>query len=195
MKINEINYGVVEKEVLALLRVLEICYTMLVSREIKVLTRFSTVAWLIQSSGLNGRLGRWAALLSTWNLEITKCEKGEEEILGTLAASITTREDLDEVLIAIAPRKQPRQTISMPPPTVEQDEDLLVVSFDGSARAKRKGGAYSEIMWKFPEWKIVNVAADSATDLTVNEAECRSLLLGSDPGRSSAGAHHHLRRF
>lgn len=70
LKPNEINYNIVEKEVVALLRVLDVCYTMLVSREIKVLTRYSTLAWLIQSSGLNGRLGRWAALLSSWTLEV-----------------------------------------------------------------------------------------------------------------------------
>ena len=56
----------------------------------------------------------------------------------------------------------------------------MVVSFDGSARAKRKGGAYRAIVWKLPEWKIVNVAAEYATDLTVNEAEYRGLLLGFD---------------
>ena len=60
---------------------------MLVSREITVLTRYSTSAWLLQSSGLNARLGRWAALLLNWTLEIRLCEKGEDEILGTLAAS------------------------------------------------------------------------------------------------------------
>ena len=76
LKSNEVNYGMVEKEVLALLRILDVCYTMLVSREIKVLTRHSTLAWLLQSSGLNGRLRRWAALLSNWTLEIRRCEKG-----------------------------------------------------------------------------------------------------------------------
>ena len=123
----------VEKEVLALLRILDLGYTMLVSREVKVLTRHSTVAWLVQSSGINGRLGRCAALLSNWTLEIKKCEMGEDEILGTLAASITPREEVDEMLIAIAPRKQPKHTLSIPPPTVEEGESLLVVSFDGSA--------------------------------------------------------------
>ena len=136
----------VEKEVLALLRMLDICYTMLVSREITVLTRYSTLAWLLQSSGLNGRLGRWAALLSNWTLEIWRSEKGEDEVLGMLAASITPRDEVDEVLMTIAPRKQPRQTISMPPPTVGVNETLLVASFDGSARVKRKGGAYSAII-------------------------------------------------
>ena len=120
LKSNEINYGMVEKEVLALLRILDVCYTILVGREIHVFTRYSTLAWLVQSSGLNGRLGRWAALLSNWTLEIRKCEKEEDEILWTLAASITLREEVDEVLTAISPKKQPRQNISMPPPTVEK---------------------------------------------------------------------------
>ena len=96
LKPNVINYGMVEKEVLALLRMLDVCYTVLVARNIKVLTRYSTLAWLVQSSGLNGRLGRWAALLSNWTLEIRKCEKGEEEILGTLAASITPVKELND---------------------------------------------------------------------------------------------------
>ena len=85
-------------------------------------------------------------MLSNWTLEISRCEKGEDEILVTLAASITPRHEVDEMLIAIAPRKQPRQIISMPPPTVEEKEDLWVASFDGSARLKRKCGAYSAIV-------------------------------------------------
>ena len=101
-------------------------------------------------------------------MEIRRSEKGEDEILGMLAASITPREEVDEVLIAIAPRKQPRQTISMPPPTVGVNENLLVASFDGSARVKRKGGAYSAIIWKLPEWTIVAVASEYTPDLTVN---------------------------
>ena len=58
LKPNELNYGTVEKEVPALLRVLGVCYTTLASREITVLTRHSTLAWLMQSRGLNGILGR-----------------------------------------------------------------------------------------------------------------------------------------
>ena len=63
LKPNDINYRMVEKEVLALLHILNIGSTMLVAREIKVLTRHLTFSWLLQSSDLNGRLGRWAALL------------------------------------------------------------------------------------------------------------------------------------
>ena len=84
-------------------------------------------------------------MLSSWTLEIRRCEKGEDEILGTLAAGITPRQEVDEMLIAIAPKKQARQTISMPPPTVEEGENLSVASFVGSARVKRKCEACTAI--------------------------------------------------
>ncbi|GMF42371.1 unnamed protein product [Phytophthora fragariaefolia] len=180
LKPNQINYGIVDKEVLALLRMLDVCYTQLVTRSIKVLTRPSTLAWMLNSSGLQGRLGRWAALLSNWTLEIVKCTKGEDEILGVIAASITPRENVDSILTSIAPRKQPRQIISIPPPTVESDEELLVVIFDGSARVKRGGGAFSAIVWSLPDWTVISGASEYKANLTVNEAEYHGLLLCFD---------------
>ncbi|KAE9212036.1 hypothetical protein PF002_g18362 [Phytophthora fragariae] len=162
LKSNEINYGIVDKEVLALLRILEVCYTLL-------------------SKGFHGRLGRWTALLSPWTLEIVKCTKGEDEILGTLAATITPRANVDEALIEIAPQKQPQQVIAMPLPTVEPEEKLLVVSFDGSARVKRGGVAYSAIVWQLPQWKVVFAASEYMAELTVNEAEYRGMMLCLDP--------------
>ena len=170
----------VKKKVLALFLILDLCYTMLVSRLVRVLTRYTTLSWLIQSAGLNGRLGRWSALLSTWTLEMGRCVKGEDEILGMLAASITPREEVDEMLIAIDPKKQPRQTISMPPPTVEKEENLLVVSFDGSARVKRKGGAYSAILWILSEYTVVAASSENTVNLTVDKAEYRCLLSSVD---------------
>ncbi|ETP45954.1 hypothetical protein F442_07739, partial [Phytophthora nicotianae P10297] len=111
LKPNELNYGMVEKEILALLRILDVCYSTLVTRPIKVLTRHSTLAWLMRSTGLQGRLGNWAALLPPWALEIVKCTRGEDEILGTIAASIMPRESVDSILSSIARRKQPHQQI------------------------------------------------------------------------------------
>ncbi|KAE9010111.1 hypothetical protein PF002_g13012 [Phytophthora fragariae] len=108
LKQNELNYGIVEKEVLALLRMLDLGYSMLAGRPIQVLARHSTLAWLFRATGLQGRLGQWAALLSPWTLEITKCTRGEDKILGSLAAAITPRSVVDQALTAIAPRKEPR---------------------------------------------------------------------------------------
>ena len=57
-------------------------------------------------------------------LEIKKCEKREDEILGTLAASITPREYPDEMLIVIFPQKHAKHTISMPPLMVEEGDSI-----------------------------------------------------------------------
>ena len=60
------------------------------------------------------------------------------------------------------------------------DENLLVVSFDGSSRIKRKSGSYSVIVWELLEWTIIAAASEYAADLTVNAAEYRGLLLSFD---------------
>ena len=73
------------------------------------------------------------------------------------------------MLIAIAPRKQPRKTISMPPPTVRHGEMLLVAIFDGSAYRKTNWGAYSAVIWKLPEWTILSATSRFCTGLNVNE--------------------------
>ncbi|POM73482.1 Reverse transcriptase [Phytophthora palmivora] len=177
LKSNELNYSPVEKEVLALLRILDLGYNMLVGRRIRVLTRYSTLVWLFRSTGLQGRLGQWASLLSPWTLEIVKCGKGEEEIVGVIAASITPRSMVDEALIQISPKKEPRRKIQTPIPAIRADEERYVVSFDGSARVKRGGGAYSAILWKLPEWTVIQARSAYAENLTVNEAEYHGLLL------------------
>ncbi|OWY93100.1 reverse transcriptase [Phytophthora megakarya] len=105
LKMNELNYNVIEKKVLALLRIMDLNYNMLIGREIRVLMRHSTLSWLFKSTGLQGRLGQWSALLAPWTLEITKCTKGEDEILGAIAASITPRVKLDEALAETLPGK------------------------------------------------------------------------------------------
>ncbi|KAL4128411.1 hypothetical protein PRIC2_007399 [Phytophthora ramorum] len=135
LKSNELNYNVVEKEVLALLRILDLNYNLLVGREIRILTRHSTLAWLFRSPGLQGRLGQWAALLSPWTFEIMKCTKGEDEILGAMVASITPRSDVEEALIAIAPKKEPRRQIQAPVPKVKADEEFLA----GAALQRQSG--------------------------------------------------------
>ncbi|POM68856.1 LOW QUALITY PROTEIN: Reverse transcriptase [Phytophthora palmivora] len=100
-------------------------------------------------------------------LEIVKCVKGEEEILGVIAASITPRSMVDEALIQISPKKEPRRKIQTPIPVGQADEELYVVSFDGSAR-------------KLPEWTVIQARSAYVEDLTVNEAEYHGLLLCLD---------------
>ncbi|OWY94306.1 reverse transcriptase, partial [Phytophthora megakarya] len=161
LKTNELNYNVTEKEVLALLRILDLYYNLLVGREIRVLTGHSTLAWLFKSTGLQGRLGQWSALLAPWTLEITTCMKGEDKTLGSIAASITPRAKMDDDVAEIAPWKEPKRRIQAPIPT-------------------RGGGAFSAIVWNLPGWEVVKARSGYLESLTVNEAEYNGLILGLD---------------
>ncbi|KAE8894370.1 hypothetical protein PF003_g21328 [Phytophthora fragariae] len=85
--------------------------------------------------------------------------RGEEELLGTLAASITPRAFVDAALEEIAPRKRASRIVVIPVPNVAHDEVFYVLSFDGSAKAKPEGGAYSAVIWQLPNWEIVRAAS------------------------------------
>ena len=76
--------------------------------------------------------------MSNWTLEVRKYEKGEDEIPGTLAASITPRTKVDEMSIAFAPKRHSRQAITMSMPTVGLDKTELVVTFDIVARINER---------------------------------------------------------
>ncbi|OWZ11693.1 reverse transcriptase [Phytophthora megakarya] len=176
LKSNELNYGIVKKEVLALLRILDINYNTLVGRPINI----------HNPTGTFRLVGRPIVAVDSRDHQMCK---GKDEILGALTASITPRSEVDKVLILIAPKKEPRHKIQVPIPTVGDNEDLFGVSFDGSARVKRGGGAYSANLWKLPEWRVLKARSSNAEDLTVNEAEyhglllCLGLLEGLDPQR------------
>lgn len=178
LKPNELNYHAVEKEILALLQILNECFNMVAGRRVRVLSRYTTMAWLFRSKGLQGRLAQWAAILSPWTLEIEKCTKGEEEIFGLLAASITPRGDRDRALADIAPRQTIIKDMLIPVPRIMEGEIVHVVTFDGSAKSKRSEGAFSAAVWELPGWTVRRAASVYNVDLTVNEAEYRGLLLG-----------------
>ncbi|OWZ13985.1 reverse transcriptase [Phytophthora megakarya] len=106
--------------------------------------------------------------------------KDEDEILGATAVSIMLRAKMDDAPIDIAARKEPKRRIQTPIPTVYREAKLWVVSFDGSARVKRGGGAFSTIVWSLPGWEVVKARSGYLERLTVNEAEHNGLLLGLD---------------
>ncbi|OWZ04916.1 reverse transcriptase, partial [Phytophthora megakarya] len=172
LKTNELNYNVTKR------RILDLYYNLLVGREIRVLTRHSTLVWLFKSTGLQGRLGQWSTHLAPWTLEVTKCTKGKDEILGAIASSIKLRANMDDALTNIAPRKEPKRRIQTPILTVDREEELWVVSCDGSARVKHGGGAFSAIVWSLHGWEVVKARSSYLESLAVNEAEYNGLILG-----------------
>ncbi|OWZ23671.1 hypothetical protein PHMEG_0001401 [Phytophthora megakarya] len=144
LTLNVLNYEISEKEVLPLMRILDLNYNTLIGRHTRVLMRHSILGYL-------DPMHYKAALLAPWILKIVKCSKGKSEIVATLAASITPRFEVYYALISIAPKMELRRKNRAPIPTVRPEEDLYVTSYDGSSRVKRGGGVYSAIRWKLAE--------------------------------------------
>ncbi|OWY91414.1 hypothetical protein PHMEG_00040015, partial [Phytophthora megakarya] len=108
----ELRYHPAEKEVLALLRVLNTCHTMITScseKKIRVYTRYSVLAWLFKSKTVDGS----ALNLSPWDLDIRRVENDEDGLAAILGAGITPRERLNEVAETLVPDKGSR--IKTPP--------------------------------------------------------------------------------
>ena len=112
----ETRYERTEREVLALLRALDTCFTMLVGQELVVYTRYSVLKWLFTSKTLQGRPLQWAVLLSPWTMTIKRIDRDEDGLAALFASSITPREKLDVEAMGLTPTKGAARARVPPPP-------------------------------------------------------------------------------
>ncbi|KAE9341162.1 hypothetical protein PF008_g10767 [Phytophthora fragariae] len=177
LKDAEMNYHPAEKEVLALLLVLKVCYTQLVGKSIRVYTRFSTLEWVHKSKTLFGRATQFAVLLSPWHLVFERVKENDCAFAQLLQAGLTSFVDLDESLASVAPQSKGSPNVRLDPHLLYARQPTSysghVLSFDGSAKTEKHGGygSCSWILWKLPEWTIVIAASAYLETTTVNLAE------------------------
>ncbi|POM59766.1 reverse transcriptase [Phytophthora palmivora] len=102
----ELRYHIVEKEVIAILRVLENFRALVESSPVIVVyTRYSVLKWLLTSNSTDGRNVKWGLKLSHWDLEIRRIQRDEDGLPAILGEGITPREHLDEVSENLIPAK------------------------------------------------------------------------------------------
>ncbi|OWZ12322.1 LOW QUALITY PROTEIN: hypothetical protein PHMEG_00014542 [Phytophthora megakarya] len=162
LKESELRYHIAEKEVLAILRTLEVFRPLIHGSEFPVVvyTRYSVLKWLLESNTADGRHLKWGLELSRWTLEIHRTQKDEDGLAAILGSGITPREHLDKVAETLIPAKGRLKV--MPPVSLEMSEakyHSYVLSFDGAAT-------------------IVKAEEHILEGLTVNDAEYHSLILG-----------------
>ncbi|KAE8993020.1 hypothetical protein PR001_g20782 [Phytophthora rubi] len=175
----ELRYHVAEKEVMAVMRVLDVFQTLVQNCLVKVFTRHSVLNWLLKSKTADGRCVRWGVILSHWNLEVHKIQRDEDGLPAILGAGITPREHLDEVAESLIPAKGR----VMAPPVIsmemlEADFAGYVLSFDGAAKTSTRQGSCGCIIWELPGWDILAAHGFILKDVTVNDAEYYGLLKG-----------------
>ncbi|POM69281.1 Hypothetical protein PHPALM_14449 [Phytophthora palmivora] len=168
---SEIRYHATEKEVVAVMRVLDVFEALTRDCPIKVYTRYSVLSWLFKSKSADGRCVRWGLILSHWDLEVCKVQRDEDGLAAVLGAGITPREHLDEIAESLIPAKgrvKPLPVISVE--MLEEDFKGYVMSFDGAAKT-----------WYSPRKLQVSLLED----VTVNNAEYhKGLILESERGIS-----------
>ncbi|OWY94856.1 reverse transcriptase, partial [Phytophthora megakarya] len=162
---TEIRYHEAEKEVIAVMRVLDVFGNLVRGCPIKVYTWYSVLSWLLKSKSV-----RWGVILSHWDLEVHKVQSDEDGLAAIMGTGITPREHLDEVaesLISLKGRVKPQPVISVE--MLEADFDGYVLSFDGAAKTSTRQGSCGCIIWKLPGWKVVTAQGFVLEDVTVNE--------------------------
>ncbi|KAE9292362.1 hypothetical protein PR003_g24777, partial [Phytophthora rubi] len=152
--------------------------------EVRLYLRRLRIGRAPRSAPLQLHLARWfPSLVLQWSARTDRKSVQRRrpplvEIPSPLLRS-STQTDLEQSRRQL-PRQVSRRSVDTPVPTVEQAEALLVASFDGSARVKRGGGAFSAILWRLPEWAVVKAASGWKADMTDNEEEYSGLLLCFD---------------
>ncbi|OWZ22526.1 LOW QUALITY PROTEIN: reverse transcriptase [Phytophthora megakarya] len=157
LKQSELRYHIAEKEVLAILRTLE----------------------LLKSNTADGQQPTWGLELSRWTLEIHPTQKDEDGLAAILESGITLREHLDEVAETLIPAKGRLKV--MPPGSLEmleEDYQGYVPSFDGAAKVSTRRGSCRCIVWKLPGLQIVKAEGHILEGVTVNDADYHDLILG-----------------
>ncbi|OWY96242.1 hypothetical protein PHMEG_00033538 [Phytophthora megakarya] len=136
LKDAEMNYHSAEKEVLALLLLLKVCYTQLAGKTLHVYTRFSTLGWVHKSKSLFGRAVQFARVR----------EKGCV-FTQLLQSTITNCVDLDDSLELVAPPTKSSPSTRLDPSLLyaqlPHGYEGFAVSFDGSAKTEKNGGSGS----------------------------------------------------
>ncbi|OWY95904.1 reverse transcriptase [Phytophthora megakarya] len=178
---SELRYHIAEKEVLAVLRTLEVFRPLIHGSEFPVVvyTRYSVLKWLLQSNTTDGRHLKWGLELSRWPLEIHRTQKDEDGLAAILGSSITPREHLDKVAGTLIPAKGRLKV--MPPMSLERleaDYQGYVLSFNDAAKVSTRRGSCGCILWKLPGWQVVKAEGHILEGVTVNDAEYHGLILG-----------------
>ena len=158
LKAAERNRHIVEREILALLRVLHVCYTYLSGKKLYVYTRQSTFAWYLKADVAGNRANQFSILLQGWNIETIKSTSEFNALTGLLAASVTPPELLDEYFEELAPTKvKLPDGITIKAQWIPKDYKGVIMSFDGGGKTNRESNYGAFVFWEFPEWKPIAI--------------------------------------
>ncbi|GMF42217.1 unnamed protein product [Phytophthora fragariaefolia] len=90
---------------MAVLRVLQIFWTLLEGCRLEVDTRHSVFKWILQSKLADGLCVPWGVTLSHWEITVRKVQRDEDGPAAIMGAGITPREHLAKLAESLLPAK------------------------------------------------------------------------------------------
>ncbi|GMF55087.1 unnamed protein product [Phytophthora fragariaefolia] len=86
-----LRYHIAEKEVLAVIRLLQVFKTLVEDCPLIVYNRYSVLKWEIKSKTADGRTVPWGVALSHYDLDIRKVQRDKDGLAAILGAGFTPR--------------------------------------------------------------------------------------------------------
>ncbi|GMG16131.1 unnamed protein product [Phytophthora fragariaefolia] len=170
---------VAEKEVIAVLRVLQVFRTLLEGCRLEVYTRHSVFKWILLSKTADGRCVPWGVILSHWDITIRKVQRDEDGLAAIMGAGIMPREHLDEVAESLIPAKgRVRKPPVLSAEMLDDTYQGIVLSFEGAATTSTRRGSCGCILWQLPGRKVLEARVFILDDVSGNDAEYNGLLKG-----------------
>ena len=118
-------------------------------------------------------------MLSPWDLVIQRADQDLYAFTQMLTSTMLSHAQYDELLNTAIPERikevKPRPSQQW---RFEGGNEYYLLSFDGAARLKSPQSAYSYVVWKLPERKVIAAHSFFEEGGTVNEAEYNGLLSG-----------------
>ncbi|KAH9102701.1 hypothetical protein AeMF1_020769, partial [Aphanomyces euteiches] len=181
LKGGEPRYEHWEREILALLHVLKVCFYELRSNSLTVYSKHAIINWIRKDKqGRTDHLS-WAAMLSPWTLQVVDSSnlQGLDGIPMLLASSLCPPSDstMDDLTL-YTPLKSTRSLtpVQQSLPRFTAEESAVIATFDGFIKFSERVGGFGAILWQLLEWKILWAGYGVVTDTTVNGAEYAGLL-------------------
>ena len=169
-----------EREVLALLQAIKTFFPLLAGGHFKVITRRTNLKWLLTSPRVSGRIERWAIELSQFDFEVIKRPTKGVAQAALLSTRYLSPDQAEEVLDKFAPPRPEKELVTKMErlPSLDLSKEQYVLTFDGAAKTKTVLGSAGYIIWKLPEWEIVEAKGVKFDGGTVNTQEYQALICG-----------------
>ena len=175
----ESKFEDVEKDIVALLRMVKEFYSILRAVRFTVWSKQKNLKWYFSSSDyMGGRAEQFKIRLSCFEFCVRMTDSHMLALPALLAASVLSPKEYSEALRDFAPDRSTISRMVKGAKPTDMHKIDFVASWDGTSSSLDKIGTCSGIIWKLPEWDVIwQCGKPLGLEVTVNQSEYEGLLM------------------